>query len=718
LKKISILILLLSLCCINLFASSKIDSLETVLTSMKEKDKPESLNRLAKLYLEVDLEMSLECALQANELAQRFKQTEEEARANYNIAVYHRKKGDYPNSLSFNLKSLELYQKIGDEFEIAYCYKSIGNDYNFQGIFNSALEFYFKALGISLSLNNNYLVASLYNNIGICYNRLGDYNLALENYYESLKIKQEMLKSGELHEKDIRIYSTLNNIGNLHLRMRDFEKALSIFLQEVDNCTDAVSTSKLLNNIGIAYQELGDLEKALFYYQRALSMNKKLNRKDKIATSLNNIGYIHDIQEDWPETLKFYKKALDFKEEIGDQFGIANGKKNVGSIYLELKQYKTAYRYLQESIVLAENIGALEIVKDDFNFLSRLYHEQNNDKLAYEYGKKYSILKDSLYHESMAAQLAAIETNYELAKSGKENEKLQKDNLQYKLNIQIAHLEKMRYLILVLMLLLLSVIITFAYFQKRVITRLLQKTKKELEVKVNIRTNELAASNIALRKEITERTKAEVIIKDALEEKEVMLREIHHRVKNNLQIISSILNLQSHGSMSDQSQSILENTRNRVYSMSLIHEKLYLENNLAQIDFKDYLSGLLNYILGNYDFEHKRINLKFDIKKIFLNLDTAIPCGLLINEIFTNSIKHAFQNLAEGLVKVVMFKDKDDYFHLEISDNGNIIKSEEELTRHKSMGMQLIRLLSKQINSEMIVDVSDGVKYSFKFLEK
>ncbi|MDO9577401.1 MAG: tetratricopeptide repeat protein [Candidatus Cloacimonadales bacterium] len=716
-KKKTILCLIGAFCLFNLFGNTEIDSLEAVFKTSKEKSKASILNKLAYQYLEYDLDMTLDCALQAYDLAQKYKNKDEEAKAADLIGIYYRKKRDYPASLSYFQKSLEIRKILGDQEAIGKALFAISHVYNFQGDFNKALDTYFESLDIFYPLNNGYYISSIYNDIGICYNRLGDYQDALEYYYKALDLKEDLLKSGEEANK-IKIESTLNNIGNVHLRLGEFDKALEIFLKFLEGENDDIIQSKLLNNIGIAYQEMGDLEKALFYYQRALSLNRKLDLKDKIAASLNNIGYIYDMQKDWNTTLAYYQQALTLKEEIGDQFGIANGQKNVGSIFLEMKQYNTALSYLRKSIELAENIGAQEILKDNYKYLSRLFHEQNNYKTAFECEQKYSAIKDSLFHESMAEKLAAIETNYMIVKAEKEKEILIKDNLLYKFDIQKVNLEKLRSYILVLLLLLLSMIITFAYYQKRAINKILQKSKANLEIEVEHRTIELAKTNTDLLNEIEERKKAEIIITDSLKEKEVMLREIHHRVKNNLQIISSILNLQTYDEIDDKSLSILENTRNRVYSMSLIHEKLYMERNLAQIEFKDYISGLLNYLLGNYQFDSKRIDVKLEIKKVFLNLDTAIPCGLLINEIFTNSIKHAFQNMEEGLVTIQMFKDKKNYFNLIIGDNGNIIHSEEELINHKSIGMQLIKLLAKQINSELIIDVSGGVKYIFKFKEK
>jgi transcriptional regulator of acetoin/glycerol metabolism len=170
----------------------------------------------------------------------------------------------------------------------------------------------------------------------------------------------------------------------------------------------------------------------------------------------------------------------------------------------------------------------------------------------------------------------------------------------------------------------------------------LERTKEELEHRVIERTAALSKVNDDLRNEIAERKKAEEQINASLQEKVVLLREIHHRVKNNLQVISSLLNLQSGYIEDKRSLEIFRESQNRVRSMALIHEKLYQSKELNKIEFSEYIKSLTKDLFNSYNVDNNRIILKSDFDGIYFEIDTAILCGLIINELVSNSLKHAF----------------------------------------------------------------------------
>ncbi|HPR18003.1 MAG TPA: histidine kinase dimerization/phosphoacceptor domain -containing protein, partial [Candidatus Cloacimonadota bacterium] len=206
-------------------------------------------------------------------------------------------------------------------------------------------------------------------------------------------------------------------------------------------------------------------------------------------------------------------------------------------------------------------------------------------------------------------------------------------------------------------------------------------------------------------------------IRNSLHEKVIMLREIHHRVKNNLQIISSIISLQMRNVADDtQAVDLLMNTQNRIYSMSLIHEKLYIENNLANIDFEDYIRGLVDYLISSYQDQGRRVYSRIDAANICLNVTTAIPCGLLINEIISNSLKHAFQDQQKGEVFVYMHQDEGGTLHLKAGNNGAEFDFKES-NNGTSIGLRLIELLSRQLHGKLEVDSHEGVCYTLTFEE-
>ncbi len=215
--------------------------------------------------------------------------------------------------------------------------------------------------------------------------------------------------------------------------------------------------------------------------------------------------------------------------------------------------------------------------------------------------------------------------------------------------------------------------------------------------------------------DITDRKIAEENIKKSLSEKEVLLKEIHHRVKNNLQIISSLLRLQSHLIKDNDAQSVFAETQKRINSIASIHKMLYERGELTDIDAADFFRQLTSMLLHIYNVSNK---IKFTVESDQITFDSDIvhPLGLLITEILSNSLKYAFPDGTEGEIFIKLKKDlaKDDYV-LEIGDTGKGIPKEFETKQSPTLGLQLIDLLSKQLSADYHVENSKGTKYEFKF---
>ena len=215
---------------------------------------------------------------------------------------------------------------------------------------------------------------------------------------------------------------------------------------------------------------------------------------------------------------------------------------------------------------------------------------------------------------------------------------------------------------------------------------------------------------------ITKRKKAEEKIKESLREKEILLREIHHRVKNNMQIISSLLNLQASVVSDKKDIEMLRDSQNRIKSMSLIHEKLYGSEDLAHIDINDYNNDLTRYIFQFHKTVLNNVALKIDIENIWLGIDTAIPCGLIINELVSNSLKHAFPENRQGEVRITLRKTDEDEIALTVSDNGIGIPEDVDISSSKSLGLLLVNTLSKeQLQGKIELDRTEGTKFCITF---
>jgi two-component sensor histidine kinase len=218
--------------------------------------------------------------------------------------------------------------------------------------------------------------------------------------------------------------------------------------------------------------------------------------------------------------------------------------------------------------------------------------------------------------------------------------------------------------------------------------------------------------------EIIERTQAERRIRDALTEKEVLLKEVHHRVKNNLQVISSLLNLQAAEITDANTLSVLKESQNRVRTMALIHEKLYQSSDLAQIDFSAYLQSLVTYLAQSYRVKADQVSIQVQAEKILLDLDTAIPCGLIVNELVSNSIKYAYPDGTRGTIRISCSQRHDKRYSLKISDDGVGLPAGFDYTRSSSLGLKLVNNLVSQIDGELAVDSKNGSRFEIIFCEE
>jgi PAS domain S-box-containing protein len=220
----------------------------------------------------------------------------------------------------------------------------------------------------------------------------------------------------------------------------------------------------------------------------------------------------------------------------------------------------------------------------------------------------------------------------------------------------------------------------------------------------------------AFIRDITLRKVVEGKIKSSLNEKEVLLKEIHHRVKNNMQIISSLISLQSDYADNEDTIKMFEDSKNRIRSMALIHEKLYQSEDISLIDFADYIESLAGRLLEVYGVAGRGINLRINAEDIFLSIDAAIPCGLIINELVSNSIKHAFPNGRLGQITIDMEKHNGGYM-LSVSDDGVGFPEDIDYKNTESLGLQIVQTLTSQLRGKIELYVNGGTRFEIIFKE-
>ena len=220
---------------------------------------------------------------------------------------------------------------------------------------------------------------------------------------------------------------------------------------------------------------------------------------------------------------------------------------------------------------------------------------------------------------------------------------------------------------------------------------------------------------LASIRDVSDRKLAMIELQKSLKEKEALLREVYHRVKNNLQVVTSLLKLQAEATQEPSAQHVLLESSARIKSMALIHEMLYQSENLANIVMETYINKLLKYLFVIYAVDQNKINLTTNIDDILLNIDTAIPCGLIMSEIVSNALKHAFPENKSGEIKLSLKKQENNIV-LVISDDGIGIPENIDIKNTSSLGMRLIHNLAKQLGGDIVLENGKGTTFKLVFV--
>ncbi len=541
-----------------------------------------------------------------------------------------------------------------------------------EGQFGQALELCKNALALYEGLSDQGGMADVYNRTGTVYNLRGEYALALENFLAASKIRRALNQTTELA-------SVIENIGIVYFRQGDYQAALAYFNESLEVYTqqnNLAAASKILVNLGATYNRLKMPKEALDANLKSLAYFEQVNNFTGIGIASNNVGNVYIELKQYQNAIDSYEKSLAAKEKMNDQRGMAVSFKNIAEAYLGLNDLVNARENIERSLRIAEQIGAKEQLKDAYGMLSMIYEKGNNFKAALTYEKKMGQAKDSLFSSEKTEQISRMRAIYETEKAEQEAN-LAKIQAQLDLNMKEVALRQRNFFIAAVIVLLVGVLL---------IIRLYRQVRN---------ANQLLSD----KNQIIERT---------LLERETLLREIHHRVKNNLQIISSLLSLQSKKTNNAQAQGAISESRNRVKSMSLIHEQLYEENTISGVEMKSYIERLVSSLQGAYGLDAERVEIKIDAPSLLLDVDSAIPLGLIINELVSNSMKYAFPENRGGNIAITL-REKENELHLTIADTGVGMKQQPE-TESQSFGLSLVHSLMRKLKAEMNLISNQGTQ--------
>lgn len=546
--------------------------------------------------------------------------------------------------------------------------------------------------------------------------------LACQNKVKLISQKTTGINTQELY----------NNIAKTNLKLGMYNEAVSnglIAIKQAEKSNFNFYLSHSNNTVGLAYYNMGNYNMALQYHKKALNYSYK-NFEDHLSNwifynlmkdylKLQQYSESQRLLDDYmknkfKDNSRYYEYLLMSQIHIYDglqQFEISKGEvkklvhifKKTKTLYSEIfllemnsnlivhyfktKEYDSVKDYLNRNKVLFKKLKDINILNENQLYEFKIDSAQGNYLKAIASLKKYHKTKDSLFNETKAYQIANLQIQYETDKKDRNIHSLTNESLVQKVVIEKDRVTK---LVISLVLILFSIIICLLF--RRYKSKI--KSNKALIVK----QNEIENMNDSLKLYV--------------QEKELLLKEIHHRVKNNLQIVMSLLNSQSNYLTDNASIVAIKDSQNRIYSMALIHQKLYQSEGICVIKMPEYIRELVGYLRDSY-----QNNLDFDIKVDDISLDTtiAIPVGLIINEALTNIFKHAFPENGKGVVTVQLTYYKDSMLKLEIHDNGIGIPKSIDLTQLNSLGMSLMEGLSREINGSLKVTNYNGTIVSVYF---
>lgn len=550
---------------------------------------------------------------------------------------------------------------------------------------NKALEY--GRLGQSLASQFHFKkgMALCLGKMGVVYYNQGEYEKALVYYLYALKINEEV---GNLNG----VSDNLCNIGTVYRTQKKYEKALEYQFRALE--MDKPSGNKYaiasdLTNIGNIYFDIENYPKAMLYYPKALKKFEELSDKQNIATVLNNIGAIYFNRGNFKTAVENFDRAIKIYEMEGDKQGVAIDLNNIGEVYASQKKYKEAVEYYKKSLTIATEIGAKDIQKYNYNSLAEVSAKMNNFNEAYEYHKLYFDITNMLLNSESSSHINEMAIKYETDEKEKENVLLKEENT--KQSFLNEHQKGIaNYLTIGLIFVSL---VGFTFFSR---SRRKEKEKENLEKIVSERTSELKFKN---------------------KQKELMLQEIHHRVKNNLQLISSLLRLQTNFKGDKDVDEILGNCNDRIKCMAILHDKLCQANDYSEINSQEYFEELTSYVSNNYENVMANTKIELNVIPLTLHINKLIPCGLIINELISNSYKYAFdENSLTNLIEISFSKnDQGTLYHLTIRDNGKGLPENFDFDNQGGLGLTIVHSLVEQLDGKINFEKSSGTIINISF---
>jgi two-component sensor histidine kinase len=508
-----------------------------------------------------------------------------------------------------------------------------------------------------------------------------------------LKQRNDKINSFFLHPK----------LSTLYYEMKLYKECLSQQLLEYD---EMKTTPQLLigyfNNRGLFWGHYGNQDSALVCYNKARTLfyqmhvkDSKLSLNDEFTIGLieGNIGQAYIELKDYYKAIPLLKKDVITSIRVGNKVNAAISEIELSKCYMLINQMDLCKKYLDSANTRLQGLddykSKLSVLKQYTNY----YEKIGASRLCIDYYKRYEHFKDSVDAQEGLKEVVSSQ----IANQMQEKESMILEN-QKKIKERNAELSKQKNIKNALFfggVVLILIII--------VVSRQLKKTNAQ-KLLLELKNKQIETRND--------------IINKSLEEKDLLIKEVHHRVKNNLQIISSLLKLQAGKTQNPEILNSLKEAQDRINSMALLHQLLYRNNEVTRLLFNEYLSSLVLQISSSFALSGKNITVESRLTELELDLDTSIPLGLITNELMSNAYKHAFTDSTSGEITVELSKLFKNTYLLKISDNGKGLPENFNINNLHSLGLDIVSILADQISAELKIYNDKGAHFEIHFVKK
>ncbi len=551
--------------------------------------------------------------------------------------------------------------------------KNLGNT-------DEAYLYYRSSDSLFAAIDNLTGMASVQNNLARLYQQSGKLDMAL----------QALLRSVYLFETDkdtLNMAESYTNLADLYIELEDYQKAKKYlnkaqFIYHQTN--NKVGEAFILTNNGIICEAQEKLDSAFTFYIEARRLLNRTERPKLYADACIKIGNTALKQSQVKLAENYFKEAEIIYKSIDYPLGVAKCEYGIGNYNFQINRFKTAISYYKNALKIAKRIEASALIRDILYQLYLSYKNQKNANNALQFYEQHIAVRDSLFGIETGNNIAVIQAKNDLLIRQNQIDKLRDSSRIQKLQNEKVILQSKKRKISIIALLVSIIVIIFVLIL--IFNRYREKNRLNSE------------------------------LSQALSEREVLLKELHHRVKNNLQIISSLLNLQKKYKGNKSIDEVLELSRNRIATMVSVHEKLYQSKNFKNIDIGIYSNELVQNISNSFNSAHKNISINVKADSIKLSVNKLISFGLILNELLTNAYKHAFIDKKNGIIDInITCRDKQ--IIMDFKDDGVGFQTDSDPLKSDSLGIKLINGLTEQIGGIfkiMPTNTGTHIKLSFE----